>query len=421
MKRITIESLRPGDIILTARPGKGSKFIRGMTGGLVSHAMICVEQGSFIDSTMDGVQARNVQREFFENDENVFAFRLKSPLPDHLVSQVVDYARSQIGTRYSLAEAVVLVTGGPRLRTKRLFCSRLVARAYQSVGIQLVPDQDYCSPEDLRISPLLVELELQIETIAQDEIEAMARRPNPIAMTHTVQNQVLDFARSLDASVETFQDLDQVINDHPEWDSRIADVLQRSGYLDLWRYELETHPWRYDHATMATMTGLEIQQELRLYCVDTVKEAYSGGIRFAVNLAHYNQRHLASPRRSWQLLIGLYETLVRNDHSRREVARSWLAKTYPADLKLHMERIEPHSEMWFAIVDRVEPRLGALARIVIANEKSKMVCSSCGDEPTTDYRIANAAEAMPGVPSLRLCNDCVNIRRGFGERLEPLS
>jgi HipA-like C-terminal domain/Permuted papain-like amidase enzyme, YaeF/YiiX, C92 family len=222
MKRISIESLRPGDIILTARPGLGSKFIRGMTGGLVSHAMICVEQGSFIDSTMDGVQARNLQREFFENDENVFAFRLKSHLPDHLVSQVVDYARSQIGTRYSLAEAVVLVTGGPRLRTKRLFCSRLVARAYQSVGIQLVPDQDYCSPEDLRISPLLVELELQIETVAQDEIEAMARRPNPIAMSHMVQNQVLDFARSLDASVETFQDLDQVINDHPEWDKRAS-------------------------------------------------------------------------------------------------------------------------------------------------------------------------------------------------------
>ncbi|WP_155737471.1 hypothetical protein [Agrobacterium tumefaciens] len=48
MKRIKIEILQPGDIILTARPGKGSKFIRGATGGMVSHAMICVQQGSFI-------------------------------------------------------------------------------------------------------------------------------------------------------------------------------------------------------------------------------------------------------------------------------------------------------------------------------------------------------------------------------------
>lgn len=57
VKRITIESLQPGYIILTARQGKGSKFIRGATGGMVSHAMICVELGFFIDSTMDGVQA----------------------------------------------------------------------------------------------------------------------------------------------------------------------------------------------------------------------------------------------------------------------------------------------------------------------------------------------------------------------------
>ncbi len=421
MRRIKIESLLPGDIILTARPGKGSKFIRRATMGIVSHAMICVEQGSFIDSTMDGVQARNIQREFFEDDETVFAFRLKTPLPAHVIAQVVDYARSEVGTRYSLPEAVALVTGGPKLRTKRLFCSRLVARAYQSVGIQLVSDQDYCSPEELRVSPLLVELALQTEVVPQDEIEAMARRPNPIAMTHRAQNEVLDSARSLDPTVENFQDLDRMINDHPEWDGRIASVLQSSGYLDLWRYEVETHPWRYDHAVMATMTSPEIQQDLRAYCIGTVQEAHRGGVRFAVNLEHYRQRHRVSPRQSWRLLIALYETLVSNDHARREVARAWLVKAYPADLELHMERIEPHSEMWFSIVDRVEPRLGALARIMIENEKSTMVCSSCGDEPITDYRIANAAKAMPGVPSLRLCDDCVEIRRGFGEQLEPLN
>jgi hypothetical protein len=420
VKRIKIESLQPGDIILTARPGKGSKFIRGATGGMVSHAMICVQQGSFIDSTMDGVQARNIQREFFEDDESVFAFRLKTPLPTHVVTQVVDYARSQIGTRYSLREAARSVVAVTKPRTNRLFCSRLVARAYQSVGIQLVGDQDYCSPEDVRISPLLVELVLETEVVSQDEVEAMASRPNPIAMTHKAQNEVLDAARLLDPTVENFHDLDRLIHDHPEWDDRIADVQQSTGYLDLWRYEVETHPWRYDHSVMATMTTPSIQQDLRAYCIGTVQEAYSGGVRFAVNLEHYRRRHQVSPRRSWQLLIELYKTLVSNDHCRREVARTWLAAAYPADLERHMEKIEPHSEMWFSIVDRVEPRLGALARLAIQSEKNTMVCSSCGDGPITDYRIVNAAEAMPGVPSLRLCDDCVRIRRGFGERLEPL-
>ena len=86
-----------------------------------------------------------------------------------------------------------------------------------------------------------------------------------------------------------------------------------------------------------------------------------------------------------------------------------------------MERIEPHSELWFFIVDRVEPQLGQLARLSIKCEQSVGVCSSCGDHPIQDYRIINADDAMPGVPSLRLCSDCVNIRRGFGERLDIIS
>jgi len=49
-----------------------------------------------------------------------------------------------------------------------------------------------------------------------------------------------------------------------------------------------------------------------------------------------------------------------------------------------------------------------------------MVCFSCGDQPITDHRIANAAEAISGVPSLRLCDDCAGIRQGFGGRLGPL-
>ncbi|XNY04015.1 hypothetical protein ACMFL9_04530 (plasmid) [Sinorhizobium meliloti] len=248
--------------------------------------------------------------------------------------------------------------------------------------------------------------------MSQDEVEAMASRPNPIAMTHEAQNKVLDAARLIDPTVENFQDLDRLINDHPEWDDRIADALQNTGYLDLWRYEVETHRWRYDHAVMATMTAPSIQQDLRAYCIGTVQEAYSGGVRFAVNLEHYRRRHHVSPRRSWQLLIEFYETLVSNEHCRREVARTWLAAAYPADLERHMEKIEPHFQMWFSIVDRVEPRLGALAHLAIQSEKSTMVCSSCGDGPITDYRIVNAAEAMPGVPSLRLCDDCVRIRRG---------
>jgi hypothetical protein len=68
---------------------------------------------------------------------------------------LIDSDRSDAGARRSKAEAVHSVRGGPEPRSAKQFCSRLVARAYASVGVQLVPDKDYCTPEDLRVSPLL--------------------------------------------------------------------------------------------------------------------------------------------------------------------------------------------------------------------------------------------------------------------------
>ena len=47
-------------------------------------------------------------------------------------------------------------------------------------------------------------------------------------------------------------------------------------------YELETHAWRYDLALIETMTGPDVQQDLRAYFTATVREAFSGCARFAI-------------------------------------------------------------------------------------------------------------------------------------------
>lgn len=68
------------------------------------------------------------------------------------------------------------------------------------------------------------------------------------------------------------------------------------------------------------------------------------------------------------------------------------------------------------MIDRIEPRLGAIARMNIEATGSAAGCPS-GVDPADDFPIVNGAEAMPGVPSLRLCPDCVAIRSGYGEIL----
>lgn len=403
MKRIQTKSVQPGDILFTARPGKISKAIRAATDGVVSHAMICVQHGSFIDSTSDGVQARNLQRELFEDDERAFHFRLKNPTSRQVLEQIIDYARAEVGARYSIGEAARSVAAVRRPRSRKQFCSRLVARVYKMAGIELVPDSDYCSPEELRRSPLLKELPVEFEPVSAEELAWMSDRPNPIQVTHDAQNAVLDATRSVDSEVENFNDLYDLLVRRPEADQVIATALKSSGYLETWKMEVDEHPWRYTHGLIDELAASP--EVLRDYCIDTVKEAYSGGIRFAINLAQLQVMQQQHPRESLRLVIALYETLVRNDQSRREVAYNWLQGHYPDLLKQHMEEIEPHTPYWWSLIDRVEPRLAALSRHAVVSEGSTDVCTSCGDQP--------------GVPSLRLCDDCIGIRRGMGNILIP--
>ncbi|MBP7065164.1 YiiX/YebB-like N1pC/P60 family cysteine hydrolase [Ferrovibrio sp.] len=417
MKRIKINGVQRGDILLTARPGKISKAIRIATSGIVSHAMICVQHGSVIDSTSDGVQARNLQREFFKDNEQALHFRLKNPPDRQVLEKVIEYARAEIGARYSIAEAVRSVVATSRPESRRQFCSRLIARAYKRAGIELVMDTDYCSPEDLRQSQLLEELPVEFETISIEEVSRLSDHANPIQATHDAQNAVLNAARSVDPGVENFDDLYNFLVNHPEADPLIATVLKSSGYLDIWKIEVTKHPWRYSHELIDKFTAPH--EPIRDYCIGTLKEAYSGGIRFAINLVQLQAAQRQHPRDSFCLEITLYETLIRYDQCRREVAYEWLKRHYPDQLEEHMEEIEPHTPFWWYIVERVEPNLAALSRHVVTSEGKADVCTSCGDQPASPYRLVNGAETMPGVPSLRLCGDCVEIRLGMGNTLMP--
>lgn len=76
----------------------------------------------------------------------VSVYRLRQPISHVRLNAIIDLARSEIGTQYFKAEAIRTVLGGSKPRSRRQFCSRLVARAFAARGVQLVGDPDYCSP-----------------------------------------------------------------------------------------------------------------------------------------------------------------------------------------------------------------------------------------------------------------------------------
>jgi hypothetical protein len=100
------------------------------------------------------------------------------------------------------------------------------------------------------------------------------------------QNAVLDRARVLDPSIENFNDLDRIVQEHPEWDEEIAEAYRQSGYLDLWKADFAINPWHYDLAAMDA-TGATRGCGL---IVSARSANFIPAARFAVNLIHYQGR-----------------------------------------------------------------------------------------------------------------------------------
>ena len=63
MKKIDFSKLQPGDILLTTSHSMESWSVRFGTKSDISHAMLYVASSSVVDSTSDGVHARNLQND----------------------------------------------------------------------------------------------------------------------------------------------------------------------------------------------------------------------------------------------------------------------------------------------------------------------------------------------------------------------
>lgn len=57
------------------------------------------------------------------------------------------------------------------------------------------------------------------------------------------------------------------------------------------------------------------------------------------------------------------------------------------------------------------------ARMIVEAAGSPDVCSVCGDDPTNDFQLAPGTFPIDAVVSVRLCDDCHEIRSNGGERL----
>lgn len=247
MYKIIKDSLIYGDIILIKSDSRLSRKIRDKSNSEFSHAMLYMGNSSYIDSDGGGVQANNIERLVFEQLEDVAVLRLidnREKLP-----QIESFARSKIGTEYSLREAIGASDENKAfeaMEPNRQFCTRFVTQAYNSAGINLVDNYNYPIPDDILNSKLLMRLEDIVREAYQAEIE-FARSESPLKKQTDIHNSIFKEARRISKlDIQTFDQLYDLVIKHPEYDEELTEVVGKSGYLYMMENDLKENPWHYD-------------------------------------------------------------------------------------------------------------------------------------------------------------------------------
>lgn len=334
MKVINIDVLRPGDIILTTSNEKVSSAVRKATSSDISHAMLYVAAGSVMDSTGAGVQAKNIQKLFYDDDCAIYVLRLRTRIPDRTLDDVIRYVRHATATPYTKREAILSAASrlGTSKATRKQFCSRLVARAYASVGIQLHPAPDFCTPEDLKQSPLLEPVENPSREISEEEMNELREVGDATVGMAEVSNKLLRLAQQVCSEVMSINDIHGLAIQRPELDAGFADAYRKSGYLNYWRTEEVRFPWRYDIGLMFAMQkkleAVGRLVELVDYCNDTLEHQRQG----VFDHWHENAQQIAIlirayPRETLRLMGELYDNLTRQNNARIAVVEAWKLAT----------------------------------------------------------------------------------------------
>lgn len=404
--------IQAGDIVLTTTPETISQTIRKVTGADISHAMICVARSSVIDSTGDGVHARNLDRIILEPGCSGHVLRPVKPLTANQLRSVISFSRAVVGTRYTITGAAKSVVAG-FVAGRRQFCSRLVAQVYRDAGVNLVLDADFCHPGELLKSPALVEIPNVLRNLSPEEEADWREDIDNVQAMRDSTNALLREARKLSSEIESLNDIDAYLVDHPEGDAQLVQALRSSRYLELWRDEFERNSWQYHVALIEGHDGFSERKQR--YCEELLADEELCHNRFIVNHAGYVTVNTLHPRQYFALMVELYNSLTEFHARRIKAATDWLTRRgliEPPPSKL----LRPHTPEWFASLREWNPKQAAMVEAVLQTTGSSDVCSVCADDPVRDYVLVSRPAAGPG--TLRLCDDCFRIR-SVGEPMRP--
>lgn len=241
-----LNKLKRGDIILEKTDDATSELVRKLSNSTYSHAILYVGGGCCLEAD-DIVISFNLQRKLVENKEYVCVLRLKDDVVPEVMENIILNARMNVGMLYSINDAKGIISEKYRPgNLRRQTCTRFVARAFEKAGVHLVDNANFCSPEELLKSELLVEVKNVLLEAKEKDI-TYANSESLLPKQHRIIKDILQKAREATKSdIQEINELKDFVIQNPEFDEVISNILTQSGYLDLWREEEIRMPHHYD-------------------------------------------------------------------------------------------------------------------------------------------------------------------------------
>lgn len=314
--------LLPGDIILSREKGKVSTTIQVLTLGRYSHAAIYLGAYSYAEAAGPDtlVAAENIQRLMFENPTDCCVLRLKQEITPNERDNIVMGARQLIGQRYSLEEAkkVLSYLFNEDKAINEQFCSRYVAQAYEKAGFNLLSKPNYCSPNRIKRSNLLKEVDNAMKELSEDEIRIFSENSKMVnrmqQLTETVLYGVKDLTNQY---IPDFGMLNEFLIENQEFDLGVAEIYINSGYLDFWKIEKIENPENFDYDLLAKI--LPDISERKKYAQMNIDVINDGLKRFEANKQFFAGITEKFGLKTFQLQLELYENLCNMSYEKLEL------------------------------------------------------------------------------------------------------
>ena len=168
--------LLPGDIVLERGSGMRSKGIALADGGTYSHALLWLGNTDFIEAVGDGVRVISFARVVILKPNRWRLLRLIND--PATAAQAAAAARNMAHKKYDLKGALQTKAGGRKTADPaRLFCSQLVAAAYEQAGVSIVQglNAQQVTPSALEHSAKLRSITLPLREVDPDHAAPLDR------------------------------------------------------------------------------------------------------------------------------------------------------------------------------------------------------------------------------------------------------